>query len=238
MIDSRSETAVDHVTAGYDIVPAGESFLNPSPIGRGAGVRVGSRHALIRVRTLIRRFAPPSPEGRREERVHRVREMLGLGAATALVLLVIPVDGVRAQDAFTGAWKIEKSEPAPWAKTADMLDAKEIKHLIGTTVDFKSSAITGPAPLACKGPHYEVKQYEADMLFQGALAEYGDPSTTPDKMADKIGFGKRPIVSLVTACASEIEFHAIDGDHAVFALNNSLFRMSRATDTATTKSKP
>jgi hypothetical protein len=119
-----------------------------------------------------------------------------------------------------------------------MLDVKEIKRLTGTTVDFKSKGITGPAPLACKGPHYEVKQYEADMLFQGALAEYGDPSTTPDKMADKIGFGKRPIASLVTGCASEIEFHAIDGDHAVFALNNSLFRMSRAADTAATKSKP
>jgi len=193
---------------------------------------------LIRVRTLIRRFAPPSPEGRREERGRRVLATLAFAAATALVLLVIPVSGVRAQDSFTGAWKIEKSEPAPWARTADMLDAKEIKRLTGTTVDFKSKGITGPAPLACKGPHYEVKQYEADMLFQGALAEYGDPSTTPDKMADKIGFGKRPIASLVTGCTSEIEFHAIDGDHAVFALNNSLFRLTRAANTTATKSTP
>ena len=201
-------------------------------------MRVRRLRALIRIRTLIRRFAPPSPEGRREDRVYRIRGILAFGAAAALVLILIPVDGVRAQDSFTGAWKIEKSEPAPWAKTTDMLDVKEIKRLTGTTVDFKSNAITGPAPLACKGPHYEVKQYEADMLFQGALAEYGDPSTTPDKMADKIGFGKRPIASLVTGCASEIEFHAIDADHAVFALNNSLFRMSRAADTAATKSKP
>src|SRR6185369_6019047 len=120
----------------------------------------------------------------------------------------------------------------------DMLDAKEIKRLSGTIFEFKANAIAGPRPLGCTGPHYEIKQYEADMLFQSALAEYGDPSTTPDKMADKIGFGKRPIASLVTGCASEIEFHAIDGDHAVFALNNSLFRMSRAADTAATKSKP
>ncbi|HET7065390.1 MAG TPA: hypothetical protein VFI49_14055 [Rudaea sp.] len=119
-----------------------------------------------------------------------------------------------------------------------MLDAKEIKRLIGTTVEFKANAITGPAPLACKGPHYEIKQYDADMLFQGALAEYGDPATTPDKLADKIGFSKRPVASLVTGCASEIEFHAIDGDHAVFALNNSLFRMVRAKDAAATKSTP
>jgi len=143
-----------------------------------------------------------------------------------------------AQHSFSGTWKIEKSEPAPWAKTPDMLDAKEVKRLSGTTVDFKPGAITGPAPLGCKGPHYEIKQYDADMLFQGALAEYGDPATTPEKLADKIGFGKRPIASLVTGCASEIEFHAIDSDHAVFALNNSIYRMSRAPAAAATKSKP
>jgi hypothetical protein len=229
--DSMSQTAVYYVRPGHDLVPAGEWFLNPSPIGRGAGVRVGSCHALIRVRTLIRRFAPPSPEGRREEQ-DRVRATSAFGAAVALVMMLIPLAGVRAQDSFTGAWKIEKSEPAPWAKTADMLDAKEVKRLVGASVDFGAQAIGGPAPLACKGPHYEIKQYDADMLFQGALAEYGDPSTTPDKMADKIGFGKRPIASLVTGCASEIEFHALDADHVVFALNNSLFRMTRSAASA------
>ena len=131
-----------------------------------------------------------------------------------------------AQDAFSGAWKIENSEPAPWAKTADMLDAKEIKRLVGAAVEFKANAISGPAPLACKRPHYALKQFDADMLFQGALAEYGDPSTTPVKMAEKIGFAKRPVTSLETGC--EIDFHAIDADHVVFALNNSLYRMTRA----------
>jgi hypothetical protein len=145
-----------------------------------------------------------------------------------------------AQEAFAGVWKIEKSEPAPWAKTADMLDAKEVKRLTGAAVEFKANAIGGPTPLACKGPHYEIKQYQADEVFQGALAEYGDPSTTPEKMADKIGFAKRPIASLVTGCAAEIEFHSIDADHAVFALNNSIYRMVRtlAADKPAAKSTP
>jgi hypothetical protein len=145
-----------------------------------------------------------------------------------------------AQEAFSGSWKIEKSEPAPWAKTADVLDAREIKRLAGATVEFKANSITGPRPLACKGPHYEIKQYQADEVFQGALAEYGDPSTTPDNTADRIGFPKRPIASLVTGCASEIEFHAIDADHAVFALNNSVYRMTRtpAADKPAAKSTP
>ena len=219
--------------------PWGEPLLNPSPIGRGAGVRIGSRHALVRVRTLIRRFAPPSPDGRREER--RGARWVGLAAIVSTSFMVALMSGsviAYGQDAFSGSWKIEKSEPAPWAKTPDMLDAKEIKRLSGTTVEIKANSISGAAPLACKGPHYEVKQYAADMLFQGALAEYGDPSTTPDKLADKIGFGKRPIASLVTGCASEIEFHAIDADHVVFALNNSIYRMSRTPAAAATKSTP
>jgi len=141
--------------------------------------------------------------------------------------MLVLMSGASAQESFAGAWKIVKSEPAPWVKAADVLDAKEIKRLVGASVEFSAKAIKGPAPIACKGPHYEIKQYEADMLFQGALAEYGDPATTPDKMANTIGFGNRPIASLVTGCASELEFHAIDADHAVFALNNSLYRMSR-----------
>jgi hypothetical protein len=143
----------------------------------------------------------------------------------SMAVTVLNATSIHAQEAFSGTWKIEKSEPAPWAKTPDMLDAKEVKRFVGASLEFKSNAISGPAPLACKDPHYAIKQYDADMLFQGALAEYGDPSTTPDKMAEKIGFAKRPVTSLETGC--EIDFHATDADHLVFALNNSLYRMTR-----------
>jgi hypothetical protein len=67
------------------------------------------------------------------------------------------------------------------------------------------------------------------MLFQGALEEYGDKKTTPDKAATALGFAKRPIPSIVTGCASEIEFHVIDDDHMLFGLNNSVYRMTRVT---------
>ena len=136
--------------------------------------------------------------------------------------------GAAAQDRFAGAWKIERSEPAPWVQTPDMTDAEEIKRLFGATVEFKSDRIAGPGPLDCKKPHYSIKGFQADELFQGALAEYGDPATSPDKLADKLGFGKRPIPSLETGCASGIDFHMLDADHAMFALNNTLYRMTRA----------
>ena len=38
---------------------------------------------------------------------------------------------------------------------------------------------------------------------------------------------RRPIPSLVTGCAAEIEYHALDDDHLIFALNNSLYRLKR-----------
>jgi hypothetical protein len=132
-----------------------------------------------------------------------------------------------ALERYAGTWLIEKSEPAPWAKTADMIEAKEVKRLTGTKVEFKSDRIVGAEPLGCKGPNYELKQYGADDLFQGALAEYGDPSTTPDAMAAKLGFARRPIPSLVTGCVAEIEFHELDTDHLAFALNNSIYRLTR-----------
>jgi hypothetical protein len=151
---------------------------------------------------------------------------IGVFAAFACALTIS--SQATAQDRFAGAWKIERSEPAPWVRTPDMTEAAEIKRLTGAAIEFKADRINGPEPLACRKPNYEIKKYQADELFQGALAEMGDPATSPDKLADKIGFGKRPIPSLVTGCASEIEFHALDNDHLMFALNNSLYRMVRA----------
>jgi hypothetical protein len=145
--------------------------------------------------------------------------------------------GASAQDRYAGGWKIASSEPAPWPHEASWEVPKEIKQLVGATVVFKADRIVGPVPLACKGPHYEIVQYGADMLFQGSLEENGDKKTTPDKAATALGFAKRPIPSITTGCASEIEFHIIDDDHMLFGLNNRVYRMTRATP-APTKSKP
>src|SRR5262249_16810827 len=105
--------------------------------------------------------------------------MLAFGLAAAA-----PDD---AKHRYMGSWRIEKSEPAPWAKPADMIEKDEVKRLTGADVQFSPDRIDGPKPIACKGPNYELKQYPAEGLFQGALEEYGDPSTTPDAMAAKLG---------------------------------------------------
>jgi len=145
--------------------------------------------------------------------------------------------GASAQDRYAGTWKIASSEPAPWPHEASWEVPKEIKLLVGATIVFKADRIVGPVPLACKGPHYEIVQYSADMLFQGSLEEKGDKKTTPDKAATALGFAKRPIPSITTGCASEMEFHVIDDDHMLFGLNNRVYRMTRVAP-APTKSKP
>jgi len=164
-------------------------------------------------------------------------------AAAQLLACALALTGnALAQDRYAGAWKIASSEPAPWPHEASWEVPKEIKQLVGATVVFKADRIVGPAPLACNGPHYEIVQYGADMLFQGSLEEKGDKKTTPEKAATALGFAKRPIPSITTGCASEIEFHVIDDDHMLFGLNNRVYRMTRAgpsTKTAApTKGKP
>ena len=146
--------------------------------------------------------------------------------ALLAIALVLSISAM-AQDQYAGAWKIESSQPAPWPHEASWEVPAEIKHLVGATVVLGADRIDGPKPLACQGPRYKVEQYSADMLFQGTLAEKGDPKTTPEKAATALGFNKRPITSLTTGCASEIEFHVIDADHMLFGLNNRVYRMQR-----------
>jgi hypothetical protein len=176
----------------------------------------------LRVRTGHRASTPPSPRHRRAGSAEAIN-LCGV----FLLGLLLP-ECASAQDRFAGAWKIEKAEPAPWVQTPDVTDAAEIKRMAGATITFKADRIGGPDPIACGKPHYAIRQFQANELFQGALAEMSDPASSPDKLADKLGFGKRPIPSLDTGCASGIDFHLLDGDHAMFALNNTLYRMTRA----------
>ena len=145
-----------------------------------------------------------------------------------------------AQDTFTGTWKIEKNEPAPWAKSADMLDAKEAKRLTGAAVEFKANSDQRSHAARVQGSALRDQAIPGRRSFPGCARRVWGSVDDSDKMADRIGFAKRPIASLVTGCASEIEFHAIDADHAVFALNNSIYRMARtpAADRPAAKSTP
>jgi hypothetical protein len=121
---------------------------------------------------------------------------------------------------YQGIWTITTSEPAPWAGPKEKPDASDLKALIGHTVTFWTDRIDAPAPLGCKKPHYAIKQYGADMLFQGGL-------TDPGKQAAALGFVDKTIPTVETGCDGAIDFHFVNAGTALFGLNNRVYRMER-----------
>src|SRR5260221_9604335 len=121
---------------------------------------------------------------------------------------------------YQGVWTITTSEPAPWAEPKDKPVASDLKALIGHTVTFWTDRIDAPSPLGCKKPHYAIKQYAPDMLFQGGL-------TDPGKQASALGFVDKTIPTVETGCDGAIDFHFFNAGTALFGLNNRVYRIER-----------
>lgn len=123
--------------------------------------------------------------------------------------------------AFLGAWLISSSQPAPWVIPGQQLGQSDIHGLVGKRVVFAANRIDAPPPLACAGPRYEIETYPPDGLFQGNL-------TDPAKQAVALGYRSPQIMTLETNCPDIIDFHFVDANTAMFALDNRLYRMERA----------
>ena len=133
-------------------------------------------------------------------------------------------------DAFyLGTWKITGVVAAPWFDPEQKPDPAELKSLVGKTVVFQPKAIVGPRQVACKGPNYQVKDYPADMLFQGAFGEMHsrDKSVDPEKVAAAVGFHGHSWKTLETGCATELDFHFADPTTAAFGLNNYVYTLKK-----------
>jgi uncharacterized protein YdaL len=90
-----------------------------------------------------------------------------------------------------------------------------------------AAALAGPQPFACKKPHYKVKDYTADMVFQGAFGEIQakNKSADPRKIAASLGFPAAGIKTLETGC--EIDFHFVDGATAKAGLNDYVYTLKK-----------
>ena len=121
---------------------------------------------------------------------------------------------------YQGVWTVTTSEPAPWSEPKEKPVASDLKALIGHTVTFWTDRIDAPPPLGCRKPHYAIKQYSPDMLFQGGL-------TDPGKQATALGFTDKKIQTVETGCDGAIDFHFVNAGTALFGLNNRVFRMER-----------
>jgi hypothetical protein len=145
------------------------------------------------------------------------------GAAFAAALLAtLPAAAQQQQQPVSGTWVIRQAAPvAPWvASDATQPTDRELRRLAGGRVTFRTDRISGPAPLACRGPHYAMRDYTPDMLFQGNL-----PQAEPQATA--LGFTARPIHTIETGCAGAIDFHMLDDNTMLFALNDRIYTLDR-----------
>lgn len=146
-----------------------------------------------------------------------------------LFLIVLPsLQG--ADPFFFGNWKIASAVLAPWADPAVRKpDATEMNSLVGKPVAFLAKEITGPRQVACKGPKYTLKDYPADMLFQGMFGEMHEKnnSVDPAKLAAGLGFKGNSWKTLETGCGMEIDWHFIDQTTAAFGLNDYVYILKK-----------
>ncbi len=139
----------------------------------------------------------------------------------------------RAEDAgFTGAfylgtWKLDSAVVAPWADPHGKPDESEKNALIGKTVMLAPAAISGPKVFACKGPHYKLSDFTADMLFQGAFEDMHDKDkkAEPRKLAASLGFTGASVKTLETGC--EIDWHFVDAATAKIGLDDYVYTLKK-----------
>jgi len=148
----------------------------------------------------------------------------------ALAGALLPVPALRADDAFyLGTWKITSATIAPWADRERRPDTAEMKSLVGKTVTFEKRRILGPRQAACPAPKYVIKDYPADMLFEGAFGEMHerDKSIDPAQVAARLGFKGSSWKTLETGCGNEINWHFIDATTAAIGLNDYVYILKK-----------
>ena len=178
-------------------------------------------------RVPARRAGAPAPRTRRgcgRKRCYdrRVRLLLALS-------FVFPA--CAADNFYLGTWKIVSAVVAPWYDTASRKPTStEMKGLVGKSITIEAKGIRGPRELACTGVRYVIKEYPADMLFQGAFGEIHerDKLADPVKIAASVGFrGASTWKTLETGCGVEIDYHFIDPATAAFGLNDYVYTLKK-----------
>jgi hypothetical protein len=148
---------------------------------------------------------------------------------STLIILAAAVLAFAADPSYLGTWKIASAIVAPWVDPGRKPDDAESKTLVGKLVTIRPAEITGPHAVACKGPHYRLRDDGADMLFQGMLDEMRrrNPSVDPGKLAAKLGFQGKSWKTLETGCGNEIELHFVDAATAEFGLNDYVYVLKK-----------
>jgi hypothetical protein len=145
----------------------------------------------------------------------------------ASFVLMFSMPANAADTFYLGTWKFDSAIVAPWADPHDKPNVAEMDSLLGKTVTIAPNGISGPKVLACKGAHYKLTDYTADLLFQGAFGEMhdADKAKDPGKLAASVGFTTAPVKTLETGC--EFDWHFVDQSTAEIALNNYVYILKK-----------
>jgi hypothetical protein len=157
-------------------------------------------------------------------------EMKRIAAAVSIATVALTGAPLAfAANDLAGGWTIERADPAPWSNDTDYQPYREAVPLyVGKRVVFGTSRIDGPELLACGNPQYVMKDYRADLLFQGGLGAFEQRGgKRAEDTATEMGFKSRPIRTLETGCEHSFDFHMSDRDHAAFALDNMIYWLKR-----------
>jgi hypothetical protein len=164
--------------------------------------------------------------GRKGEGLLRTAKLAAI-CTSACVFFALAVPAGAAEPFYLGSWKFTAGVVAPWVDPARKPDVKERARLLGKRLVIGAKAIAGPDPFSCKGPHYAVKDYTADLLFQGAFDEMRskNPSVDPGKIAALLGFPGSRVKTLETGC--EFDFHFVDETIAEVGLNDYVYTLKK-----------
>ncbi len=142
-----------------------------------------------------------------------------------MIAVLLPCSSL-AQGVFLGSWTVVAAQPAPWvAKSPDKIEARSEPAIAHARIVIQSGRIEGPQPIGCQKPHYQVAQVPPEELFEGGLDDPDRGMTDPKGAASALGFRSPNITTLQPGC--DIEFHMVDNDTVLFALNNMLYTMHR-----------
>ncbi len=158
-----------------------------------------------------------------------IRRSHGITVVLAAVVLALGALAAHAADPWIGSWKITEAKVAPWAGKSRARSDVDLKELMGKTVMFRPREIAGPPMLTCKGPHYRLSDFSADMLFQGAFGEMHekDERVDPAKVAASLGFQGDSWKVVETGCDTGIDWHFIDATTLAIGLNDYVYVLKK-----------
>ena len=145
-------------------------------------------------------------------------------AAAAFANVHEPVDSPDSIKLFYGSWQVTDAAVASFYGGEGAKPAAD-PELIGKTILFAPSNVSGSKVLACPKTVYSAAKVPTDFLFEGNLKN-------PVKDAAALGFKGEEIVSLSEGCDTkdgdlEFDFPMVDQDTILLGLNNMIYKLKR-----------